>query len=183
VERIRVPDDRSKSIEAVRNAFRKADLLLVSGGISVGDRDHVKDALLENGVEELFHKVAQKPGKPLFFGKKGGEGKAVFGLPGNPAASLVSGYRYVLPYLRACSGWKDPLPPRFHLPIEEAWPKSSDRTVFLKAELTGDGVRPLGGQSSAMLQSFAEADALIRLPPRRSPVEKGELVEVELLEL
>lgn len=177
--RAHVPDDAEKSRKEVEKALRAGDVLLLSGGISVGDRDHVKEALLTNGVEERFHKVRQKPGKPLFFGE--GKDGAAFGLPGNPAASLVCLYEYTLPFLRACSGSMNPFPLRLRLPLLEAWEKSSDRTVFLKAKVSEEGVLPLEGQSSAMLRSFAHADALIHVPAGKGKLEQGELVEVDLL--
>lgn len=175
-----IPDDPEASKKMVGEALKICDLLLLSGGISVGDRDHVKEALMENEIEEVFHKVRQKLGKPIFFGK--GRGKYAFGLPGNPAASLVGMYEYVLPFIRGSEGDPDPFPKRIRMPLKGKWEKPSDRHVFLKAQLERDGVRALEGQSSTMLGSFARADALISLSPGRGPLQEGEWVDVDLLE-
>lgn len=176
----KVPDDAPKTVEAVKKALKVCDLLLLSGGISVGDRDHVKEALLANGLEQRFHKVAQKPGKPLFFGE--GEGKAAFGLPGNPAATMVCLYEYVLPYLRASAGDPSPFPERLKLPLLNGWDKKPDRTVFLKARLEKEGVRILEDQSSSMLRSFSRANALAILTPEEGARKPGDPIEVDLLE-
>ncbi|TNE99261.1 MAG: molybdopterin molybdenumtransferase MoeA, partial [Bacteroidetes bacterium] len=90
----KVEDDLNTLKIAVDRALETADMVLISGGISVGDYDFVRQALTENGVEEVFYKVRQKPGKPLYFGRK--ERKVVFGLPGNPSSALTSFYIYVL---------------------------------------------------------------------------------------
>ena len=89
----------------LKSCLSAFDVVLVSGGISVGDYDFVKEALLSNGVEELFYKINQKPGKPLFFGKK--EKTIVFALPGNPASTLTSFYVYVYPALKINMGFDD----------------------------------------------------------------------------
>ncbi len=175
-----IPDDPEQSREQVGEALDKTEILLLSGGISVGDKDHVKEALFANGIEEIFHKVAQKPGKPIFFGK--GSESYVFALPGNPAAGLVGLYEYVLPFIRRCEGDRNPYPRRLKLPLIGNWEKSSDRHVFLKGRIETNGVRILEGQSSAMLQSFAHANALVSIPPGRAPIQEGEAVDVDLLE-
>ncbi len=174
-----LPDDPEASREHIEKALGSCELLLLSGGISVGDRDHVKQALLANGIEEGFHKVDQKPGKPIFFGI--GNGQYAFGLPGNPAASLVGIYEYALPFLKGIEGDENPFPRRISLPLVGTAPKASDRHLFLKARIEGNSVRLLDGQSSAMLRSFALADALVSLPPREVPAEEGEWVDVDLL--
>ncbi len=92
-EIVYLPDNFEKTKAAIKSTLDNSDIVLLSGGISVGDYDFVKPALETNGVEELFYKVMQKPGKPLFFGKK--EDKLIFALPGNPAAALNCFYIYV----------------------------------------------------------------------------------------
>ncbi|MEM6831100.1 MAG: molybdopterin molybdotransferase MoeA, partial [Bacteroidota bacterium] len=101
-EHIQIQDDYPSILQGIKNCLDSSDILLLSGGISVGEYDFVKKALEENGVEEVFYKVFQKPGKPLFFGRK--ENKCVFGLPGNPASSLTCFYVYVLPLLQKMAG-------------------------------------------------------------------------------
>ena len=95
-------DDFEKVILTIREALKVCDFLLLTGGISVGDFDFVKDGLSENGVEEIFYKISQRPGKPLFAGKK--EGKIVFALPGNPASVLTCFLNYVKPSILQWAG-------------------------------------------------------------------------------
>ena len=94
----KVKDSLKATAKVIESCLTQFDVILISGGISVGDYDFVKEALVQNGVEELFYKINQKPGKPLFFGKK--EDKLVFALPGNPASSLTCFYVYVLAALK-----------------------------------------------------------------------------------
>lgn len=98
-----VNDDLLNTKESIKKALQENDILLISGGISVGDYDFVKTALEELQVETLFYKVNQKPGKPLFAGKI--NDKLIFALPGNPAASLTCYYVYVLPILKKNVGY------------------------------------------------------------------------------
>ncbi|HAV24883.1 MAG TPA: molybdopterin molybdenumtransferase MoeA, partial [Bacteroidetes bacterium] len=97
-----VEDDLKSTTKAVEKCLKKSDLVLISGGISVGDYDFVKQALENNEVEEIFYKVNQRPGKPLWFGLKGDTN--VYALPGNPASSLSCFYLYVLPLVKAQMG-------------------------------------------------------------------------------
>ncbi|MBL7899098.1 MAG: molybdopterin molybdotransferase MoeA, partial [Crocinitomicaceae bacterium] len=98
----RVKDDLEDTIKKIKEALELCDLLLISGGISVGDYDFVKEALKQNNVNEHFHKIRQKPGKPILFGTKGK--KMIFALPGNPASALTCLYIYVLPALNKVAG-------------------------------------------------------------------------------
>ena len=102
---LKTGDTFEETKNAISNALASSDVVLVSGGISVGDYDFVQQALEENGVEQLFYKVNQKPGKPLWFGRK--NDRFVFGLPGNPASVLSCFYIYVTPLLRKISGSND----------------------------------------------------------------------------
>jgi molybdopterin molybdotransferase len=152
------------------------DIVLVSGGISVGDYDYVKEALLSNGVEELFHTINQKPGKPLFFGKK--EDTLVFALPGNPASALTNFYIYVYPALKISMGFEVSHLPEIKRKITTSFKNTSGKTLFLKAIYDDKNVRILGSQSSAMLNTFALANALICLPPDVMSIEKDQEVVV-----
>ena len=102
-----VPDDRLAHAGDRRARGRKGDVLIVSGGVSVGPHDHVKPAFEACGVEEVFWRVRIKPGKPLWFGRRGST--LVFGLPGNPLSAIVCTALFVLPALRTCAG-ADPGP-------------------------------------------------------------------------
>jgi molybdopterin molybdotransferase len=151
----------------------------VSGGISVGDYDFVQDALKENGVEELFYKVNQKPGKPLWFGRKNDQ--FVFGLPGNPASALSCFYIYVTPLLKKNSGVKDIHLKRVKAKSISDYKNTTGKTLFLKGKLNNDEVEILHGQQSSMLHSFAKSNVLIRIPNDVELVNKND--EVECIEL
>ncbi|MCX2743857.1 molybdopterin molybdotransferase MoeA [Mangrovivirga sp. M17] len=156
--RIHIKDAFEAIKKGIKEKLEVSDVLILCGGISVGDYDFVKEALEENGVEELFYKVYQKPGKPLYFGKKGN--KYVFALPGNPASSLSCFYIYVLPFLQKLSGMKEVGLDKFSLPISHDFENKSDRPSFLKAQVFNNQVEVLNGQSSSMLHSLAVGNAL-----------------------
>ncbi|MFS4418064.1 gephyrin-like molybdotransferase Glp [Maribacter sp. 2307ULW6-5] len=181
LEVVRVPDDPAATQGVLGELMQKVDVVLTTGGVSVGDYDFVGQALLELGVEQVFHKVKQKPGKPLFFGKKGKT--AIFGLPGNPGAALNCLYIYVCPYLEKWQGAQRPGLLRLRMPLAHAHSVKGDRAQFLKARLAGGSVSILGGQSSAMVKAFGEANALVFLPGNAGEVPPGEAVEVILLPL
>jgi molybdopterin molybdotransferase len=131
------------------------------------------------GVETLFYKVHQKPGKPLFAGRVGST--LVFALPGNPASALVCFYEYVYPVIRRMKGHEKIRLPVTRLPLLKGVNRVESRAEFIRAQVRPGGVVPLAGQDSAMLHSFALADALIYLPSGAYPANEGDLVEVHLL--
>ncbi|MBL4586325.1 MAG: molybdopterin molybdotransferase MoeA [Flavobacteriales bacterium] len=176
---LRVSDNLEETVTKISTAFEENDMVILSGGISVGDHDHVGTALRQLGVKEVFYKVAQKPGKPLFFGTKGE--KAVFALPGNPAASLSCFYEYVLPVMRKFMGRSDQFLTSLKLPISDGNIRSMARAQFLKAKVENGQVSLLEGQSSAMLNTFAFANALVYVPANSGNRKKGDLVELHLL--
>jgi molybdopterin molybdotransferase len=176
---VRVKDDYNATKELLKDLLEKQDFVLISGGISVGDYDFVGKALLELGVEQLFYKVRQKPGKPMFLGKTATS--VVFALPGNPAAALSCYYQYVLTALKKAVGLPNYALKKVFLPLAKAYQKKGNRAHFLKAKLSKNGVKVLEGQSSAMLFSFAYADALIYIPQDQMQTAAGALVEVHLL--
>lgn len=171
-----VSDDFELTKSKIAQALQESDILLISGGISVGDYDFVKQALLENGVEEIFHKVKQKPGKPLFFGIK--DHKFVFGLPGNPASALSNAYLYVLPLINRFKGLEQTHLERSQKISKSDFPKGEGRAQFLKAKHSGNDVIVLEGQGSGMLQSFAESNALVYLPEESQGIKIGDTVTV-----
>ena len=160
---LQVADKYDDTVKAIAEFLACTDVLLLSGGISVGDYDYVKEALLENGVTEIFYKVFQKPGKPLFFGRKGS--KYVFALPGNPASSLTCFYIYVLPMLQKMSGAADWSLPAFQVPLAHDYQLKGDRPSFLKARIAEQKVAILEGQGSSMIHSLAMGNALVYLEP------------------
>ena len=174
-----VPDDLNATLTAISGALQSCDILVLSGGISVGDHDHVGKALIRSGVKPLFYKVKQKPGKPLFFGRIGQ--KLVFALPGNPAASLSCYYQYVRTAIRRMQNHPEPTQTILKLPLSGPFINKGDRAQFLKAIVVHSKVELLGAQSSAMLSSFAKADGLVYIPSEVDELKTGDLVEVHLL--
>jgi len=186
VRRLRTVVD---SLEAHRAALTDAfadDVVVSSGGVSVGPHDLVRRVGRELGVEELFWGVAVRPGKPLSFGARGAT--LVFGLPGNPVSSLVGAILFVLPALRALQGVRSP-EPRFHAGTTTlALARNAARDDFARArlELLADGtasLSPVGGQESHMIASAAMADALVHVPRGGGSIAPGESVRYLPLDL
>lgn len=178
----RVPDAPEALEEALRTAGAQADLVITTGGVSVGEADHVRRILDQVGRVE-FWKVAIKPGKPLAFGQVGDA--VFFGLPGNPVSAMVTFCQLVQPALWRLMGVPHPpLPVGFHLPCATQLHRRPGRLEFQRGflERGPDGqlqVRPADNQSSGVLRSMCEADGFIVLPSDRGTVEAGELVEVQ----
>jgi molybdopterin molybdotransferase len=170
------------SLEAVTGRLETAlaahDLVLLTGGVSVGDYDFVVRAAERCGVTPLFHKVRQRPGKPLFFGMKGG--KPVFGLPGNPSSVLSCFYEYVWPLIRRLDGHADTLV-SLKVPLRAGYEKKNQLTQFLKGRYREGRAEPLAAQESFRLSSFAAANCLICLDEKTSTCREGDLVEIHLL--
>jgi molybdopterin molybdotransferase len=175
-------DDRTEIISKLRDGLAGSDMLLVTGGVSVGDFDFVKDAAQELGLETLLWKVRQKPGKPLFVGATPDRRKLLFGLPGNPASALVCLYEYALPALLKSMGANDPELPRLRVPLSGDFRKNASLTHFLKGRIQSSGsVEILEQQGSHMLTSFARANCLVVIPEEITEVNSGDIVEVHLL--
>lgn len=174
-----VKDDKESLFKTIKNAINSNDLLLISGGISVGDYDFVDEVLAENNTETLFHKIAQKPGKPLYFGRCNQTN--VFGLPGNPASALTCFYEYVYPCLRKLQGKKEFMLHSMKLPLKNTIIKKKGLANFLKAYVDKNEVTCLEGQESFKMRAFTETNAFIYLPLEKETCHSGELVEVHLL--
>ena len=162
----------------LKEALRQSDVVLLTGGISVGDYDFVLQAATECGVTKLFHKIKQRPGKPLYFGKK--ENKLVFGLPGNPSSVLTCFYQYVIPALEKLSKRKIGLQ-TLKIPLAKLFQKNAGLTHFLKGFYDGKTAMPLDAQESFRLSSFAKANCLIQIDEDITSLKEGELVDVYLL--
>ncbi len=176
----RVADNYEATVQLLDKVTNANNFVLVSGGISVGDYDFVGKALKELGTQEVFYKVKQKPGKPLFFGKRGTA--FVYALPGNPASALTCFYTYALPMLRYYAGNKNPFLPRSQKRLSKSYEVKGVRAQFLKAIITNDTVAVLTQQSSAMISGFIEANAYVFVPEFSNGVlEEGRLLEVILL--
>lgn len=172
----KVKDSLKATTKVIESCLTQFDVILISGGISVGDYDFVKEALVQNGVEELFYKINQKPGKPLFFGKK--EDKLVFALPGNPASSLTCFYVYVLAALKKRLGLTNIHLPKMSRKISGAYNNSTGKTLFLKGFYSDHDVRVLESQSSAMLNTFSTANCFITIPNDVTAVAANEEVTI-----
>jgi len=173
-----VNDKPEITTAALKKALEQSDVVLLTGGISVGDYDFVLQAATECGVEKLFHKVKQRPGKPLYFGKK--ENKLVFGLPGNPSSVLTCFYQYVIPALEKLT--KRPIGlQKVNIPLARSFQKAAVLTHFLKGYNDGKTATPLDAQESYRLSSFAKANCLIEIPEQSTSLNAGELVDVYLL--
>lgn len=180
VQVISIKDDYGSTKKILATTIENFDVVIVTGGVSVGDYDFIGKALNAIGVDEIFHKVKQKPGKPLFFGKK--DETAIFGLPGNPAAALTCFYVYVYPLLKKYEGAENVHLLAISLPLLHPYTViGGDRAQFLKAKIQSDGVEILGAQSSAMLSAFGAANALVFLPENSTELLKGEIVKTMLL--
>lgn len=171
-----VKDNLKATKKALQPILKKNDIVLISGGISVGDFDFVKEALLKNGVEELFYKINQKPGKPMFFGSK--KDTLVFALPGNPASSLTNFYIYVYPAVKNKMGFSNTHLPKIVRKLENDIVNDTGKTLFLKALYNETSVTILEGQASSMLNSFAIANGLVIVPQDVENIKKGESVTI-----
>ncbi len=178
-EIIFVKDEKQLLAGAVNTALKNTDVLLISGGISVGDYDFVNEVLMENNTTTLFYKIAQKPGKPLYFGKN--NNTFVFGLPGNPASALTCFYEFVYPSLKKMQGREDVFLTSLKLAVENTISKKKGLAHFLKAYVKSSGVLPLDGQESFKMRAFTDANAFIYLPLEIETINKGDMVEVHLL--
>lgn len=175
----RVNDDFETIRQTIVACFAHSDMIILSGGVSVGKYDFVTSALEACGVETIFHKIKQKPGKPLYFGMK--NNIPVFGLPGNPASLLTCFYEYVVPALHILMGKAHLANKTLRLPLHAEYHKKSGLTHFLKAKLVAHGVEILEAQESYLMRSFASADCIVVLPEAQSLFKAGDLVEVHVL--
>lgn len=174
-----IEDDEETTRLTLSNAIEQSDVVLITGGISVGDYDFVYNALQSLNVKDVFYKVAQKPGKPLYVGKR--DQTMVFGLPGNPAAALTCFYLYVTPSIRRMQRHQFPELVRTRAKLDSNHQKRGSLRNHLKGHLNGEFVTILPKQSSAMLGDFTDANCIVVLPGEDKLWEKNELVEVILL--
>ncbi|NQX53170.1 molybdopterin molybdotransferase MoeA [Pedobacter panaciterrae] len=161
--------------DVLRSALQEHDVVLLTGGVSVGDYDFVLEASKKCGIEQIFHKVKQKPGKPLFFGKK--DQKLIFGLPGNPSSVLNCYYNYVLPALKAISH-KENSVKEISAELTHDCQKPAGLTHFLKGSYKNGKATPLNAQESFRLSSFALANCLIYLPEEQQDFKQGDVVTI-----
>ena len=172
--------DRLDALVAALEGASAADVIVTSGGASVGDHDLLRPALEQWGAELDFWRVAIKPGKPLLVARKGTA--LVLGLPGNPVSSHVTAYFFMLPLLRALLGSAKPLPRPITAKLAADLPPGGERREFVRAAWNGTEVDPLRNQDSGALAALAASNALIERPARSPGATAGTLVPVYLLE-
>lgn len=170
-------DNLEQIKEELGNLIDQYDVIILSGGVSKGKFDFLPTALEELGVQKLFHKVKQRPGKPFWFGKANNAKKTiVFALPGNPVSSFVCTHRYILPWLRASIGL-----PEQQLPfakLTESYLFKPDLTYFLQVKVSYDEkgrilATPVTGNGSGDLANLSNANAFLQLPEGKSVFRKG----------
>ena len=176
-------DDADVIRDAVREAFEIADVVVTSGGVSVGEKDLVKGTMLELGVEQVFWGVKFKPGKPLFFGVR--DDVRFFGLPGNPVSAMVCFELFARPALMRMMGREDTRRPRIEVYFGEDVKNNFGRMHAMRVSLerTDKGwlARSVGAQGSGLVSSLTKADALALIGPETGGVQAGEPVEAIVL--
>jgi len=178
-----VRDDPAQLEKAFRQASEKADVVITTGGVSVGEADFIKQMMAKLG-EVLFWKIAMRPGRPMAFGRIGNA--FLFGLPGNPVAVMVTFYQFVRDALLHLSGRSDAPFPLLQAVAAEAMRKVPGRTEYQRGVLFKDQegwkVRTTGQQGSGVLRSMSEANCFIVLEHERGSIKAGEPVSVQLFE-
>lgn len=176
--------DNHAALAAALAKAESADILITSGGASVGDHDLIKPALTDWGAEIAFWKVAIKPGKPLLVATRAAAWgqQVVLGLPGNPVSCFVTAFLFALPLVRAAMGDPAPLPRAAELHAGEALPGSGPRREFLRAVSDGAQVQRAGSQDSSALSALAAANCLIDRAAGAAPLEAGAAVTVFYLQ-
>ncbi len=180
----RLPDDRDATETGIGAALDSTDLVIISGGVSVGPHDHVKPALAALGVDEVFWSVALQPGKPTWFGMRGDD-TYVFGLPGNPVSAVVTFSLFVAPALAALQGAEGRRRLEAEAVLGEDVRRNPRREQAVRVRLHREGGRTLafttGAQGSHILTSLLGADALAMIPTGEGTLPKGTAVRLEPL--
>lgn len=171
-----IPDTRIAVEAAVRDAAKRADIVISTGGASVGDHDHVKPALEALGAEIDFWKIAMRPGKPLMAGRLGET--VILGLPGNPVSAFVTALLFARPLIAAMGGAAAPLPPYEPAMLTAPLPAVTKRTDHVRGIMVAGHVSPVGLNDSAALHALSRANVLIRRPEGSPAAMEGDLVEV-----
>jgi len=179
-----IAKDRKEEIEEKLRQGIRADVLISSAGVSVGDYDFVKDVMKNLGMEMVFWKVAMRPGQPLAFGTIAG--KPVFGLPGNPVSSMISFEQFVRPSLLKMMGSRQIFRPVIEAILKEEIKKIVGRRYFIRGSVSFEKgeyfVTTTGEQGSGILRSMVKANGLIVIPENQEIVKAGEKVKVQLLD-
>jgi molybdopterin molybdotransferase len=175
-----LPDDADVIKEQLKFCLENYDVIILSGGISMGKFDYIPKALADLEVAQLFHKVQQRPGKPFWFGRHAG-GQLVFAFPGNPVATFMCLHRYFLPWLRASLGLKEQSPLKavlssrvsFYFPLKYFMQVKLHYNEFCQLMAT-----PVEGNGSGDFANLADADAFMELPLERNEFKRGEVFKI-----
>ncbi|GAC1301045.1 MAG: molybdopterin molybdotransferase MoeA [Mucilaginibacter sp.] len=177
---LHIPDDPAVIKKQLSNCLQNYDVLLLTGGVSMGRFDHIPKVLEELSVKTLFHKVQQRPGKPFWFGKHE-NGALVFAFPGNPVATFMCVYRYFLPWLYAVSGQLEK-PPQFAV-LNKRYSFPPKLKCFLQVKLHNNEhcqlmATPVEGNGSGDFANLADADGFLELPLERTEFKRGEVFRI-----
>jgi molybdopterin molybdotransferase len=177
---LHIPDEPAVIKKQLKNCLQNYDVLLLSGGVSMGKFDYIPKALKELEVDELFHKVRQRPGKPFWFGKHPG-GALVFAFPGNPVATFMCVYRYFLPWLKASVSLAKNNPQ--YAVLNNRYYFQPQLKCFLQVKLHYNEycqlmATPMEGNGSGDFANLADADAFMELPLERNEFKKGEVFKI-----
>jgi len=170
-------DNEEEILNALKSILQSHDILLLSGGVSMGKYDFLPDAMNKLGVELLFHKVQQRPGKPFWFGKFENE-KLVFAFPGNPVSTFMCSIRYFIPYFKKCMGLSPSAPMRAQLGADFNFKPALQ--YFLQVKLSMDDsliAHPLVGHGSGDLANLVDVDGFLELPADCNEFKKGEVFD------
>jgi molybdopterin molybdotransferase len=175
-----LPDDERVIREKLALCLENYDVILLTGGVSMGKFDHIPRALEALNVNQLFHKVMQRPGKPFWFGKHD-NGQLVFALPGNPVATFMCLHRYFLPWLNASLGVKEK--PKLKAVLSNRLSFSAPLKYFLQVKLFYNEycqlmAAPVEGNGSGDFANLAETDAFMELPLERNEFKRGEVFRI-----
>lgn len=175
--RVHLPDDLNTMTKVAASSLEQADLVVVTGGASVGEKDFAKAMFEAHGLDLLFSKVAIKPGKPVWLGRAGE--KLVMGLPGNPTSALVTARLLLAPLLAGLSGLDPQAALRWRkIPLLSPLPESGDRETFVRAREFQDGAEPATNQDSSAQKTLVEAGLLIRRRAGAMPAKAGDMMAV-----
>lgn len=171
--------DKLPSLKTALALAEGADLLVTTGGASVGDHDLMAQASDTLGIDRTFYKIAMRPGKPVMAGRIAGI--PMIGLPGNPVSAMVCGTIFMLPAVRVLMGLPAEPAPRRQARLSTALPRNGPREHYMRAVLTDGKVTTHGRQDSSLQSVLADANALVVRPPDTPPLAAGELVELVLI--
>jgi molybdopterin molybdotransferase len=177
-----IPDDPETTAKLIKECLQNFDVIILSGGISMGKFDYIPDALKSLNVQQLFHKVKQRPGKPFWFGKHD-NGVVVFAFPGNPVATFIGMHRYFVPWLQATLGLKARSP--IYAALDSDLTFEAELKYFLQVKLSINTqgriiAMPVEGNGSGDFANLADTNAFMELPLEKNEFKKGEVYRVWL---